>query len=359
MENSEQQQVILPKRETEEFVEENSEQQKIAPHVEVVRAPALAPKPVVQALSAEPVPVEVENDKRTETQSTPVFIKMSGSNVKAEEAPNNNQIQDNVRATVQKIVSGFNDKKALLDEFVKRIQKLGGAEKERLKKNESVKKKVAPAEENEEGKAAPITTTLEDEADPKALSDEFRTKCEEKGLGLETIAWRDDDNSVKFEITKATNRDDLAVFEGYTVSISGLKDNDALVDFVSAVRVAGFEKAVEYMNDLGNGNKVELTLLNKEGKKIEGEELTEFKKLTVPGEQLENTITDKEGSEHDTMSDDQSQLPISDSTVKKINKQTRSDDQSQLSTSDETWVERENAKRKSKTSQQMIMVGGE
>ena len=252
----------------------------------------IAPKPA-QAPSAEP-----ENGRGT-SEPAPTIIKMSGSNVGVEEVQDRIQAQDDIQTMIQDAARKFNEQVSAFNGFAERIKKLGKVEKDRF--NALANNEVASASEDKTEKVP----TLEDKANPTALSEDFREKCEEGGLGLETKAWTDENNNVNFKITKVKeDRADLEDFKDYIVSISGLKNNEALIDFVSAVRVVGFEAAVKYMNELDKNNKVELVLLDKEGKKIEGEELDEFKKLTVTKDQLENTIADEisERSEHDTIS---------------------------------------------------------
>ena len=233
---------------------------------------------------------ELENNPAN-SQPQPAIIKIEGKPVNsptqtASEKDGNNNLQKKASSipetgSIQEKVKSYSDKNEALKDISKKL-----------------KRKI-----NELGKVEKANNTLiKDVADPKALSDEFRTKCKEKGLGLKTIASRDGD-SIKFKIIETKDRVDLEDFVGYTVSISGLKTNEALVDFVSAVRVVGFEKAVEYMNELDKNNKVELVLLDKEGKKIEDEKtLNNFKRLTVPREQLKDLNISKE-EQHFPISD--------------------------------------------------------
>ena len=126
------------------------------------------------------------------------------------------------------------------------------------------------------------------------LSEEFRMGNERPTIGLQTESSRDGD-SFKFQIIGTREgRNDLKQFTGLTISIKGLDDNKTLTNFISAVGVVGFQKAVEYVNSLDNSHKVELALLDKEGNKIEGERLEDFKRLSVPQNQLKDSNTSKE-----------------------------------------------------------------
>lgn len=278
----------------------------------------IAPKPE-QAPSTKPVEAEDKGTSEVQPASV-VAISMSDrqSNVGA------NNIKETVRADAIKL----NDKLVAFKKVAKRVEELGKviAELGRVEKkrfNTLANDRTASASEDKTEKAP----TLEDKANPTALSDNFCRKCEEGGLGLETKAWTDENNNVNFNITEVQkDRADLADFLGYTVSISGLANNEALIDFVSAVRVAGFEKAIEYMNsdvvkeqykkqyNLSNIETIELTLFDKNGKKIEDEKtLNNFKKLTVTRDQLENTM------------DGTDRKPESDSDIENSNSASQSD----------------------------------
>ena len=248
---------------------EDSQQSQELETVEV-EVPVVAPSEIVNGA--------VEQDEGSENKPVdnqpqqPAIIKMEGKPVNspaqtASENDDNNIFQEKVKTDANKLkkqIYSHDDKiKAFkaISKKLKKMQKMSDLEKVSLKREEKRDK----------------------EADPKDLSEGFRMPPKKQGLGLETVASRDDNSkSIKFEITGTKDRDDLAAFIGLTVSISGLKDNNALVDFVSAVRVVGFEKAVEYMNELDKDNKVELKLFKGENEIKEEEKLEAFKKATVP-----------------------------------------------------------------------------
>ena len=278
-----------------EFAFEEASDEEVSDHQEngptsnveqnVLNGESHGPKPEFAFEEASAGP---ENGRET-SEPAPAIIKMSGSNVGAEEAQDKIQAQDDIQTMIQDAARKFNEQVSAFNGFAERIKKLGKVEKDRF--NALANNEVASASEDKTEKVP----TLEDKANPTALSEDFREKCEEEGLGLETTAWTDENNNINFKITKVKeDRADLEDFKDYIVSISGLKNNEALIDFVSAVRVVGFEAAVKYMNELDKNNKVELVLLDKEGKKIEGEELDEFKRLTVPESQLKDSSISNE-----------------------------------------------------------------